>query len=89
VSDVGYTTSRTLSKLERLLDNPLYLLERLNDSRAKVFLALREANQPIHISEVVKRTRLSRTQVYRATTFLNEVGLAAELHGYWYEKNPP
>jgi predicted transcriptional regulator len=88
VQEIGYTTTRTLRKVERLLDNALYLLEQLNDSRAKVFLALRESNQPIHFSEVVKRTRLSRMQVYRATRFLNEIGLIGEIHGYWYEKTP-
>lgn len=85
---VGYTTKRTLEKVERLLDNPLHLLERLNDSRAKTFLALREAYQPIHISEVVKHTKLSRMQVYRAIRFLKELGLAEEIYGYWYEKSP-
>ncbi len=88
MSGVGYTTKRTLSRIERLLDNSLYLLEKLNDSRAKVFLLLREAGQPVHVSEIVKRTRLSRMQVYRAIGFLKEIGLIADIHGYWYEKNP-
>ncbi len=88
VAIVSYTTKRTYTKIERLLDNSIFLLEQLNDSRAKVFLVLREANQPIHISEVVKRAKLSRMQVYRAISFLRDLGLAAEIHGYWYEKNP-
>lgn len=88
MSAVGYTTKRTLGRIERLLDNSLYLLEKLNDSRAKVFLLLREAGQPVHVSEIHKRTHLSRMQVYRSLKFLKEIGLIAELHGYWYEKNP-
>jgi predicted transcriptional regulator len=88
LTNVGFTANRTFIRIERLLDNPLYLLERLNDSRAKVFLLLREAGQPIHVSEIHTRTHLSRMQVYRALRFLKEIGLTAELHGYWYEKNP-
>lgn len=82
----GYTTRRTFVKVGSLLDNSLYLLERLNDSRAIVFLLLREVSQPIHVSEIIKRTRVSRRQVYRALQFLKSVDLADHVHGYWYEK---
>jgi DNA invertase Pin-like site-specific DNA recombinase len=88
MSIIGFTAKRTFTRIERLLDNPLYLLEKLNDSRARVFLLLREAGTPIHISQIHAKTHLSRMQVYRALTFLRIIGLAAELHGYWYEKNP-
>jgi DNA invertase Pin-like site-specific DNA recombinase len=82
----GYTTRKTFGKVGTLLDNPLYLLERLNDSRATVFLLLREVSQPIHVSEIIKRTRVSRRQVYRALQFLKSIDLADDVHGYWYEK---
>jgi len=86
MTEAGYTTRRTFTKFGTLLDNPLYLLERLNDSRATVFLLLREVSQPIHVSEIIKRTRVSRRQVYRALQFLKSVDLADDVHGYWYEK---
>ena len=86
MAEAGYTTRRTFAKVGTLLDNPLYLLERLNDSRATVFLLLREASQPIHVSEIIKRARVSRRQVYRALQFLKSVDLADHIHGYWYEK---
>jgi Fe2+ or Zn2+ uptake regulation protein len=82
----GYTTRRTMTKLEALLDNLTYLLEQLNDSRAKVFLLLRESPQPIHFSEIVRRVKVSRRQAYRALHFLRSIGLVNEIHGYWYEK---
>jgi predicted transcriptional regulator len=86
MTEAGYTARRTLTKIETLLDNPLHLLERLNDSRATVFLLLREMSQPIHVSELIKRTKISRRQVYRALQFLKSVDLADNTHGYWYEK---
>lgn len=86
LSVAGYSTRRTLTKLEALLDNLTYLLEELNDTRASVFLLLRESPQPIHVSEIVKRVKVSRRQVYRALQFLRSIGLADEIHGYWYEK---
>ena len=82
----GFTTRRTLTKVEVLIDNSIYLLERLNDSRATIFLLLREVPQPIHISEIIKRTKVSHRQVYRALQFLHSIGLADDIHGYWYEK---
>jgi DNA invertase Pin-like site-specific DNA recombinase len=82
----GYTTKRTFAKIGTLLDNALYLLERLNDSRATVFLLLREVSQPIHVSEIIKRSKVSRRQVYRALQFLKSIDLADHIHGYWYEK---
>ncbi len=82
----GFTIKRTFSKIETLLDNPLYLLERLEDSRATIFLLLREAAQPIHISEVIRLSKVSRSQAYRALEFLRSIGLASDLHGYWYER---
>jgi DNA-binding IclR family transcriptional regulator len=75
-----------MTKLEALLDNLIYLLEQLNDSRAVVLLLLRECPQPIHFSEIVSRVKISRRQVYRALQFLRSNGLADEVHGYWYEK---
>jgi Fe2+ or Zn2+ uptake regulation protein len=75
-----------MTKLEALLDNLSYLLEQLNDSRATVFLVLRESPQPIHFSEIVKRVKFSRRQVYRALGFLKLIGVADEIHGYWYER---
>lgn len=82
----SYTVQRTLHRMNAYLDNPLYLLERLNDSRATVFLFLREAGQPIHVSQIIKRTKVSRAQAYRALQFLKSFGLIEEIHGYWYEK---
>jgi len=58
----------------------------VNDSRATVFLFLREATQPVHFSQIVRRTKVSRAQAYRALHFLKSIGLADELHGYWFEK---
>lgn len=86
MAEAGYTTRRTFVKVETLLDNSLYLLERLNDSRATVFLLLREVSQPIHVSEIIKRTKVSRRQVYRALQFLKSIDVADDIHGYWYEK---
>lgn len=86
MAEAGYTTRRTFAKVETLLDNSLYLLERLNDSRATVFLLLREVSQPIHVSEIIKRTKVSRRQVYRALQFLKSIDVADDIHGYWYEK---
>jgi Fe2+ or Zn2+ uptake regulation protein len=76
-------------KLEALLDNLTYLLEQLNDSRAMVFLLLRESPQPIHFSEIVRRVKISRRQTYRALRFLESIGVAHEVHGYWYERLAP
>lgn len=81
-----YTTRRTMTKLEALMDNLTYLLEQLNDSRATVFLMLRESPQPIHFSQIVKGVKKSRRQVYRALSFLKSIGVADEIHGYWYER---
>jgi predicted transcriptional regulator len=82
----GFTARRTLNKLDALLDNALYLLENLNDSRATIFLALRESPQPLHVSEIIKRSKISRRQAYRALQFLRSIGLADEIHGYWFER---
>jgi len=35
---------------------------------------------------IIKRTKVSRRQVYRALQFLKSVNLADDIHGYWYEK---
>ncbi len=86
MATAGCTARRTVGKLETFLDNSLYLLEKLDDSRAAVFLLLREAAQPIHVSEIIRRVKVSRRQVYRALAFLRSIGLAGEVHGYWYEK---
>ncbi len=82
MTGIGYTTSRTLARTESMIENPLYLLERLNDSRATVFLFLREAGQPVHVSQIIKRTKVSRAQAYRALQFLKSIGLADEVHAY-------
>lgn len=87
MSRTGFTTKRTLSKLENLLDNPVLLLEHLNDSRATIFLFLREVTQPIHFSEIINRTKVSRRQAYGALRFLKSIDLVDEIHGYWYEKS--
>ncbi len=86
MASAGYVTRRTAVKIEVLLDNPLHLLERLNDSRATIFLLLREAAQPIHTTQIIRLTKVSRSQAYRALQFLKSIGLADELHGYWFEK---
>jgi DNA invertase Pin-like site-specific DNA recombinase len=86
MTEAGYTTRRSFAKVGTLLDNSLYLLERLNDSRATVFLLLREVGQPIHVSEIIKRTKVSRRQIYRALQFLKSIDVADDIHGYWYEK---
>jgi DNA invertase Pin-like site-specific DNA recombinase len=86
MTEAGYTTRQTFTKVGTLLDNSLYLLERLNDSRATVFLLLREVGQPIHVSEIIKRTKVSRRQIYRALQFLKSIDVADDIHGYWYEK---
>ena len=75
-----------MTKLEALVDNLTYLLEQLNDSRATVFLMLRDSPQPVHFSEIVRRVKISRRQVYRALWFLKSIGVADEVHGYWYER---
>lgn len=41
MTNVGYTTRRTLDRVNNFLDNMVYLLEQLNDSRGTVFLMLR------------------------------------------------
>lgn len=82
----GRATRQTSDKVGIFLDNPLHLLERLNDSGATVFLLLREARQRIRVSEIIKKTKVICRQVYRALQFLKSVDSADHIHGYWYEK---